>query len=529
MKRMTKEELIKYFMEQLENNNVFGQAMTTDRIREKLNKNILGVTFEPESFGQGSYQLFRVEENDRVWGNLNLDLDKLNKVDEDSQNMLVNHENTHVIGLSVKIVGDKLYYKNGFQLSVYVYDSKTETYVLESMFNTGASEGMTHILAMNIAKKEKISGYENEQDTSRLLSIILGQDELIKIYCDEEIEKYFQINAYDIFKDLAISKYGKEVGNKINEDIRKILALSDELVILNQNEELDTDGLKLHREIRKELHETFLGKLKTIIDREPDMIKKIDIMKKCIPTSIKEEITKKVLGELANDDSINFSRKLEILKQIRAEKKSYIPQSIIENILFSKSGLEELSVEEQLENYLYLMQGNNWGWNDKAYELCVASGRISEELFSKKQLFTLSMPYKVPLVDDLDEILKNSKYFKVGNYYGVSGKTDDFLADIQREKTIFGGTLDFNPFENDFIESTRDRQILPGTQIDVLCYQFKELVKKSEQEGKKYSSKITVFDNLIRMKYTIDGQELEEYYTVGANGMLQKEPIRRRT
>ncbi|MBQ6992107.1 MAG: hypothetical protein IJN50_04260 [Clostridia bacterium] len=529
MKRMTKEELIEYFMEQLEDNNVFRQAMTTDRIREKLNKNILGVTFEPESFGQGSYHFFRVEDTDRVWGNLNLDLDKLNKLDEDSQKMLVNHENTHVIGLNVKIVGDKLYCKIGFQLSVYVYDSKTETYVLESKFNTGVSEGMTHILAMNIAKKEKISGYENEQDTSRLLSIILGQDELIKIYCDEEIEKYFQINPYDIFKDLAISKYGKELGTKINEDIRKILALSDKLEILNRNKELDRNGLMLRREITKELHKTFLGIVKTIIDREPDMIKKIDIMKKCIPTSIKEDITKKVLRELVNDDTIDFSRKLELLRQIREDKEAYMPGEIVDNILFSKSGLEELTVEEQLEHYLYLMQKYTWGWQDKAYELCVASGRISEELFSKKRLFTLSMPYRVSSLEDLDENLKNSKYFRVGNYYGVSGKTDDFLADIQGEKTIFGETLDFNPFENDFIESTRDRQILPGTQIDVLCYQLKELVRKAEKDGKKYSSKITIFDNLIRMKYIIDGKELEEYYTVGANGMLQEEPIRRRT
>ena len=90
MKRMTKEELIEYFMEQLEDNDVFGQAMTTDRIREKLNKYIARVTFEPESFGQGSYYFYRVEDNDRVWGNLNLDLDKLNKVDEDSQKMLIN-------------------------------------------------------------------------------------------------------------------------------------------------------------------------------------------------------------------------------------------------------------------------------------------------------------------------------------------------------------------------------------------------------------------------------------------------------
>lgn len=38
MKRMTKEELIEYFMEQLQDNEVFGQVMTIDQIRKKLNE-----------------------------------------------------------------------------------------------------------------------------------------------------------------------------------------------------------------------------------------------------------------------------------------------------------------------------------------------------------------------------------------------------------------------------------------------------------------------------------------------------------
>lgn len=535
MKQMTKEELIEYFMEQLEDNEVFGPVMTTNRIMEKLNNYITEITFNPESYANASFNI-SIEDCGTVFGKINLDIDDLNKYNEYEQKMIINHENTHILGLSVKKIGDKLYIKNGFQLITCTYDSKTNSYVLESEFNVGASEGMTDIIAMNIAKKDEKHGYENEQDICRLLSIILGQDELLKIYCDEEIEKYFQINPRDIFKDLAISKYGKELGNKINEDLGKILALSDELFVLDIasiNKKLDTEELKLHREIREEINATFLRIVKTIIDKEQDMIKKIDIMKKCIPTSINQDITEKVLGELVNDDTTDFNKKLEILQQIRAEKKSYIPQSIIENILFSESGLEKLYVEKQLEHYLYLMQGNNFVWNEKAYELCVASGRISEELFSKKLLFILSMPYKVPLIDDLDEVLKSSKYFKVGNYYGISGKTEDFLVDIQEQKSIFGSALDFNPFENNNLESTRDKKILssvlPETQIDVLCYQLKELVKKSEQKDKKYSSKITVFDNLIRMQYTLDSQEIEEYYTIGANGILQEEPIRRRT
>lgn len=532
MKQMTKEELIEYFMKQLGDNKTLGQVMTIDQIKEKLNKCIIEVTYNPEDFGQGGWGICSVENFDTVLGRINLDIDKLNKTNEDNQEMLIDHEFAHVIGSSVKVINNTIYYKTGFQLWTFVYDSKTDSYVPHSEFNRGINEGMTHILAMNIAGKKEIPGYGDEKNTCTLLSIILGQDELLKIYCDEEIEKYFDINAYDIFKDLAISKYGKELGTKLNEDIRKILALSDQLHILNRNNELDENGLRIQREIREELHQTFLELYERIIDNEPDIIKKIDIIKKCIPTFINEELSKKVLEELVNDDTTDFNKKLEILQQIRAEKKSYIPQSIIENILFSESGLEKLSVEEQLEHYLYLMQGN-WGWKDKAYELCVESGRISEELFAKKQLFALSMPFKVPNSEEFHKILREVKYCKIGNYYGLCGNTEDYLFDFQTQKTIWRASLDFNPFENQNIESARDKkflsEVLPESKTDVLCYHIKDLIKKAEQEGKKYSNKIDVFGNLMRLKYTRDDKELEEYYSIDSNGNLEVVPIRRRT
>lgn len=481
------------------------------------------------------WAVYGAENLDTALGRINLDIDQLNKTNEDNQEMLIDHEFVHVIGSSVKvIINNTVYYKSGFNLWTLVYDSKTDEYKPYSEFSRGINEGMTHILAMNIAGKNKIDGYEDEKNICSLLSIILGQDELLKIYCDEEIEKYFKINPYDIFKDLVISKYGEQLGIQVNEDIRKILALLDQLHILNRNNELDENGLRIRGEIKETLYQTFWELIERIIDNEPDIIKKIDIMKKCDPISItiNKGLSQKVFEELLNDDTIDFNKKLEILQQIRAEGKSYIPQAIIEDILFSETGLEKLSVEEQLEHYLYLMQGN-LDWKEKTYELCVKSGKISEELFSKKQLFTLGMPYSVSNVEEFYEILKDAKYCRIGNYYGFCGNTEYYLFDSQTQEAIWRAPLDFNPFESDNIENSRDKkillEILPESKIDLLCYNIKDLIKMNEQEDKKYSGKIYVFGNLMKLKYTRESQESEEYYSIDSDGNLEAVPIRRKT
>jgi len=48
MKQMTKEELIEYFIEQLGDNEVLGQFMTIEQIRQKLNFSIRKVTYNSE-------------------------------------------------------------------------------------------------------------------------------------------------------------------------------------------------------------------------------------------------------------------------------------------------------------------------------------------------------------------------------------------------------------------------------------------------------------------------------------------------
>lgn len=46
MKQMTKEELIEYFIEQLGDNEILGQVMSIEQIREKLGYIVKDVTYK---------------------------------------------------------------------------------------------------------------------------------------------------------------------------------------------------------------------------------------------------------------------------------------------------------------------------------------------------------------------------------------------------------------------------------------------------------------------------------------------------
>jgi len=532
MKKMSKEELIEYFIEELGDNKILGSAISKEQIRKKFNNSILKLTFDAEPLGEGSWWMYGIKNSDTILGILNLDITKINKLNEDEQKMLINHELIHVIGTSVKKSNNTIYYKNGFHLFTFSFDPENNSLTLVSEFNKGINEGITHILAKLIAGNDKISGYEDEQDCCTLLTILLGQNELLNIYCDNDIEKYFNADSYDIFKDLIFSKYGEDLGKQMNIYVRKILKLSDELHVLSYAEKLDKNNIKEQHKLKETLRNYFFELFQIILDNEPNILKKIEILKKCIPTSINKEVTQKVLGELINDTTIDFNTKLNILHQIRAIKSSYIPQSIIENILFSETGLKQLSIEEQLEHYLYLMQGN-LKWKNKAYELCVKSGKISEKLFSKKFLFMLSMPSTIQSTEEFYEILKQSKYCKIGNYYGLCGNTENNLWNPITQKIVVATPLDFNPFENNSIESLKDikilSKILPESNIVLLCWHIKTHIKKAMQEHKKYSGKLVICGNLLTLKYIKNEQEQEEYFSINSNGTLNSVLIRRKT
>ena len=73
MKQMTKEELIEYFIEQLGDNEILGQFINIEQIREKLQGVIRNVTYNAET--EDAVAHWEIESDGR--GIVNFDLEKI--------------------------------------------------------------------------------------------------------------------------------------------------------------------------------------------------------------------------------------------------------------------------------------------------------------------------------------------------------------------------------------------------------------------------------------------------------------------
>ena len=90
MKQMTKEELIEYFIEQLGDNEILGQVMTIEQIREKLNTIIKDVRYaEDKKIFNASWQLLQ-----DGTGIVNFDI---NKITKDQERRIIVHELLHAL------------------------------------------------------------------------------------------------------------------------------------------------------------------------------------------------------------------------------------------------------------------------------------------------------------------------------------------------------------------------------------------------------------------------------------------------
>ena len=94
MKQMTKEELIEYFIEQLGDNEILGQVMTIEQIREKLQAIIKEVTYSDE-IGNFVGQ-WKMESDGRGIVNFNL-----RKILPQEEKQIVVHELLHALSASI--------------------------------------------------------------------------------------------------------------------------------------------------------------------------------------------------------------------------------------------------------------------------------------------------------------------------------------------------------------------------------------------------------------------------------------------
>ena len=252
MKQMTKEELIEYFIKQLGDNEILGQVMTIKEIREKLNNSIKSVTYNQTRLNNtGSWEPEK--------GNVNFNIYAISPAKEV---VVIIHELLHVLSTtSIRKVNEEQFLKCGLVLRNTPVPPERIV-----RWNNAINEGMTECLAMKIAGKyDNYSGYRDEMSIYRILSVIIGEKEMLNTYFSDIDENYcdsvslLEIKAANIFKDDIIKKYGPILGMEINETIKRVLRLSDQLNILNLKKSiygLNEKGNSLMNKIAQEINNT---------------------------------------------------------------------------------------------------------------------------------------------------------------------------------------------------------------------------------------------------------------------------------
>lgn len=411
MKKMTKEELIDFFIIQLGDNKILGQVMTIEQIREKLNANIEKVTYEKDKINEASWD----PENNV----LNFDLSSI--IYEKSA---IIHELLHVLSTSKN--NESKSYKVGLQYST-----------INDEWNRSINEGMTDWLTMKITGKHS-DAYVKETELFEILSIVLEQGVMLKKYF-EDISKV-DTKAYNIFSDAIIDRYGESISPKIIDNIERILALLDEYQAqyinnepygINENsEKMQQDELNTIEDLAKEIFEH-------IMSNETDIDKKIEMLIKCLTflnksIYLENEIVDVVLNSIIHDKEFN-NKKEEICQRIEMTEKALmeISKKEINKIKFTVLNAGEVTSEERLKLYkVACIQDHNFLDYNKLYDLYVDSQKITETNFDKREMFWMLMRQLVEIksidVAKAFEEIDYSEYQKIGDYYQML-HTDNFF------------------------------------------------------------------------------------------------------
>ena len=280
---------------------------------------------------------------------------------------------------------------------------------------------MTDTLAEMITG-ENHDGYNTEKDIYKIIAIIVGENTMLREYFSENIPD--KNSQSDIFQEELVEKYGDILGNDINTDLIKVLYLSDHLLNLNRNDVihgLSDNGKNIRSETRDELGNTLGNMIERIIDNEQDFTKKFEILTKLknaeyiISSDIIRRISKKIQNEMINSNDINYIKKLEMIRML----KQHFEKDSIEEILFNLPEAKQLTSEKRLQNGMYLLKGKDTQWyTDILYRLYIENGRISEDQFSKKEIFMNALTdeglNRIEDIESIDAILNRTIYRKMG-------------------------------------------------------------------------------------------------------------------
>lgn len=532
MKQMTKEELIEYFIEQLGDNEILGQVMSIEQIREKLNYIVKDVTYQDE-LGNFTGE-WVIDENGM--GTINFDVKKISL---QTEKQIIVHELLHALSTttvtsreskgSLKRVKEKC----GLHIRHMLYFM--DDYGGKSGYgeNVAINEGMTDFLAEKITGVIN-DGYNVEKGIYKVLTLIINQDTLIKKAFVEKVNATEE--PLDILKQEFISKYGENMGIELNEQLKRISTLSDQLLALDRNDAIygiDENGKKLHSQTKEELYSTLYSMVKSVLSRKRDLSNKIDMMieleKMCDYrdtdlSEIRKLVSKNVLYELLNDDFIDYNQKLEIIEKIKDQGISF-SDGAIDEVLFGIEGFPKLSIDEKIGIYTHLQKDKRFTTEkfNRIYQMYVEKGKIIENDFNKKNLVSIVLrDIGIGTVKQINKGLNESRYYKLGEYYALP-RGDNPINTVMFDtdgKLLRGEDLLLNPIVDEGMADIRNIRALARhfseDKVKTIYEQLKERLKQYNllTKGECADRGITIIGNMIRLYYEdwIEETQTDNYY-----------------
>ena len=489
MKQMTKEELIEYFIEQLGDNEILGKVMSIEQIREKLNYIIKDVTYNDEpgnSCGQ-----WIIDKDGK--GTVNFDPKKILWYEE---SVTIVHELLHA--LSTSIIAKYDFQDIGHFIRLEQIKEKcglhkiSKIYVLDGGGHKeggyGAimaiNEGMTDTLAELITGKQN-NGYTTEKDVYKILSIIIGQDTMLKKYFSDDVEQkvlgedplkeelikkygkalgefeykqtrgklvYSEDLLKNTFEEELIKKYGKTLGETLFDDFKKVSGLLDQLLDLDRKDAiygLNENGRTIHSKAREELYSTLENIIENIIEHEPDIMKKIDnIFIPLLKTSQGRHFYTRILNQLAVHEELEVEQKIELFKKIKSVG-NMIPSKIKTEFILKLLSSNTMTAEDKI-NYYWTMRNGTGRCSDKLYEWYVESGLIKESEAPKSKIFAelFGSAYTAYDKDSVKGTLLDTKYQKVGKSYVFNHPDFEYALINEHGKVIYPITWFINEAED---------------------------------------------------------------------------------
>lgn len=513
MENLTKEEFIEEFIESLGDNEILGQVISTEKIKDILEDNLAVMHWGKIRGYDYAAGLAKHKSNGKV---------ELYFIRHDKE--IIIHEVLHLLSnkvsseiLKFQVVKGGLSYGYNFNLN----EEKEYIPTIKS-YNKALNEGMTEALTLKILGK---SGevYPREKYIYGIISSIVGEKEMLEKYFSPEFSD--AKSPLNMFKDNFIEMYGKNVGTDLNDAFKKISVLADKLMFIERYEnpyvETTQKEKMIKEKIQNELHETLFSMIETALENEPDLDKKCKLVANVGIFDNKKSFTK-VLEKILQPN-MDSREKVDILKRIGEMKKPApnMPIEILDDIL-ENSESEEFKAKEKLELYVGLCGADDKNMS-KLYDLCIESGLITKGEFDKSKLF--GEYFRGYSLEANIEKLENVKYRKLGDYFFI-------ISDNSRNKIVNSAGKEIFTKMDYYDYTGIDSSIFNFFPVEKTVNQnesiksIKEIIEKYDKETGELHP-IKIIEDMVCLT-TQDWYEPVKFYTITSDGIFKEIELRRR-